>query len=121
MVKEVESGHKTNILINFLIEPYMLQVYFNTFLAKKYKFTHKNVETIQQEAVKFLQILQNKLLSLDCFSREFMESILYLTSKSETSTSNLACNLYINMMKRKFSEQVILKHIMDFYVAHVVS
>lgn len=62
MLEEVDTPHKTNILINFLIEPYMLQVYFNTFLAKKYKWynkiTHKNIEKIQQEAVKFLQILQ---------------------------------------------------------------
>lgn len=50
-----------------------------------------------------------------------MESILNLISKSDPLTSNLACNLYISMMKRKFSEQMILKHIMDFYVAHVVS
>lgn len=50
-----------------------------------------------------------------------MESILNLLFKPDAITSTLACNLYMTMMKRKFSNQMILKHFMNFYVVHVVS
>ncbi|XP_065365213.1 uncharacterized protein sunn [Calliphora vicina] len=125
LLEENISTSKMNILINFLIEPSMLQVYFSTFLAKRYKWfnniTTKNLVKIQHEAVKFLNNLQSKLLTLDCFSREFMESVLNLIFKTQPITSNLVCHLYISMMKRKFSDQMILKHIMDFYVRHLGS
>ncbi|KAI8120564.1 hypothetical protein CVS40_8108 [Lucilia cuprina] len=125
MLMELDNSYKLNILINFLIEPFMLQIYFTTFLAKRHKWynkiTSKNLEKIQQEALKFLNILQSKLVTLDCFSREFMESLLNVIFKTDHITSNLACQLYITMMKRKFSETLILKHIMDYYVRHMGS
>ena len=50
-----------------------------------------------------------------------MESILNLVFKPNAAIATLACSLYITMMKRKFSNQMILKHLMNFYASHVVS
>lgn len=45
---------KLNILINFLIEPFMLEVYFTTLMGK----LAKNSVDLQRECLKFLNTLQ---------------------------------------------------------------
>lgn len=65
-------------------------------------------------------ILFSKLLSLDCFSRKFIESILNLVHRSKHSTSDLACKLYIDITKRMMPDGRILTHILEFYISHVV-
>lgn len=79
MLLELDTPYKTNILINFLIEPYMLKVYYTTFLAKKYKWyekiTTKNIENIQQEALKFLNVLQRYSKNIE---KKKLNKLLYL-------------------------------------------
>ncbi|XP_013112201.2 uncharacterized protein LOC106090520 [Stomoxys calcitrans] len=117
MLNELE-GTSLKILTNVLIHEKMLKVYFTVMVSRR----SSRYDVKQQEGVlKLLQILQGKLLTLDCFSHVFIEAILNLVLSPKTNISILASNVYLALMQRRVTDNLILMHILEFYLDHVTS
>uniref|UniRef100_A0A1A9WLD6 Uncharacterized protein n=1 Tax=Glossina brevipalpis TaxID=37001 RepID=A0A1A9WLD6_9MUSC len=101
-----------NVLTALLIQQPMLDIYYTTLV----RGTISSVFT-KIEALNFLKLLQEKLVVLDVFTYEFIESILGLVLKKNQHLSERAAELYVILMRKKFDNQLILLHII-YYYAH---
>uniref|UniRef100_A0A1I8NL14 Uncharacterized protein n=1 Tax=Musca domestica TaxID=7370 RepID=A0A1I8NL14_MUSDO len=113
---EENEDHRLKILTDILIERKFLDVYYTTLRQEG-----TDVAKMQLETLKFLKILQSKLITLDCFSRDFMEAILNLVLQNKKKISHVACSLYVAMMKRKMTDDFIFKHILKFFMKYMTS
>lgn len=50
-----------------------------------------------------------------------MEAILNLVLQNKKKISHVACSLYVAMMKRKMTDDFILKHILKFFMKYMVN
>ncbi|XP_073828493.1 sisters unbound [Musca autumnalis] len=116
MLEESEDS-RLNILTDVLIKQEFLEIYYTTLV------THQGIDVVkrQLETLGFLKVLQGKLITLDCFTRDFMEAILHLLFQNKKTISPVACSLYVTMMKRKMPDEEILRHILKFGLNYMIS